>query len=96
MPQSSSGCSIATHPGDAGNKTILYVYDEHHRDDRRNLGTGRSRNTHTRLLLGARRSGPLGAETLPLDLMRLENVRSFASAVDRELGSPQINSLVPN
>jgi NAD(P)-dependent dehydrogenase (short-subunit alcohol dehydrogenase family) len=51
---------------------------------------------NTRLLLGARRRGPLGAETLPLDLMRLENVRSFASAVDRELGPAQINSLVLN
>jgi NAD(P)-dependent dehydrogenase (short-subunit alcohol dehydrogenase family) len=51
---------------------------------------------NTRLLLGARRGGPLGAETLPLDLMRLENVRSFASAVDRELGPAQINSLVLN
>jgi hypothetical protein len=28
--------------------------------------------------------------------MRLENVRSFASAVDRELGPAQINSLVLN
>jgi NAD(P)-dependent dehydrogenase (short-subunit alcohol dehydrogenase family) len=51
---------------------------------------------NTRLLRGARRGGPLGAETLPLDLMRLENVRSFASAVDRELGPAQINSLVLN
>jgi NAD(P)-dependent dehydrogenase (short-subunit alcohol dehydrogenase family) len=51
---------------------------------------------NTRLLLGARRRGPLGAETLPLDLMCLENVRSFASAVDRELGPAQINSLVLN
>ena len=52
---------------------------------------------NTRLLLGARRGGgPLGAETLPLDLTRLENVRSFASAVDRELGPAQINSLVLN
>jgi hypothetical protein len=48
------------------------------------------------LLLAARRGGPLGAETLPLDLMRLENVRSFASAVDRKLGPAQINSLVLN
>lgn len=51
---------------------------------------------NTRLLLGARRSGPLGAETLLLDLMRLENVRSFASAVERKLGPAQINSLVLN
>jgi NAD(P)-dependent dehydrogenase (short-subunit alcohol dehydrogenase family) len=48
----------------------------------------------TRLLIGARRGGPLGAETLPLDLMRLENVRAFALAVGRELGPAQINSLV--
>src|SRR6202790_1267467 len=51
---------------------------------------------NTRLLLGARRGGPVGAETLPLDLMRLENVRAFALAVDRELGPAQINSLVLN
>ena len=47
-------------------------------------------------MLGARRGGPLGAETLPLDLMRLENVRSFASTVERELGPAQINSLMLN
>ena len=47
-------------------------------------------------MLGARRRGPLGAETLPLDLTRLENVRAFASAVDRKLGPGQINSLVLN
>lgn len=51
---------------------------------------------NTRLLLGARRGGPLGAETFPLDLMRLESVRSFASTVDRELGPAQIDSLVLN
>ena len=51
---------------------------------------------NTRLLLGARRGGPLGAETLPLDLMGLENVRSFASTVDRQLGPAQINALVLN
>ena len=51
---------------------------------------------NTRLLLGARRGGLLGAETFPLDLMRLESVRSFASTVDRELGPAQIDSLVLN
>jgi hypothetical protein len=50
------------------------------------------RTPNTRLLLGARRGGLLGAETLPLDLMRLENVRTFASAVDRKLGPAQINA----
>jgi NAD(P)-dependent dehydrogenase (short-subunit alcohol dehydrogenase family) len=51
---------------------------------------------NTRLLLGARRGELLGAETLPLDLMSLENVRSFASAVDKKLGPTQINALVLN
>jgi NAD(P)-dependent dehydrogenase (short-subunit alcohol dehydrogenase family) len=83
------------------NKTILY--DEHHRDDRRNLGIGRSRcqavhpdTQHAAVARSAPPGGPLGAEMLPLYLMRLENVRSFASAVDRELGPAQINSLVLN
>ena len=101
MPQSSSGCSIATHPGHAGNKTI--PYDEHHRDDRaeprdweKSLLRRFIQTPNTRLLLGARRGGLLGAETFPLDLMRLESVRSFASTVDRELGHAQIDSLVLN
>ena len=51
---------------------------------------------NTRLLLGARRGELLGAETLPLDLISLENVRTFASAVDRKLGPAQINALVLN
>jgi NAD(P)-dependent dehydrogenase (short-subunit alcohol dehydrogenase family) len=51
---------------------------------------------NTRLLLGARRAGPPGAETIPLDLMRLESVRSFASTVGMELGSAQIEALVLN
>jgi NAD(P)-dependent dehydrogenase (short-subunit alcohol dehydrogenase family) len=51
---------------------------------------------NTRLLLGARRGGPPGAETFPLDLMRLENVRSFASTIAGELGPAQINTLVLN
>jgi NAD(P)-dependent dehydrogenase (short-subunit alcohol dehydrogenase family) len=51
-------------------------------------------NTQHAAVARSARGGPLGAETLPLDLMRLENVRSFASAVDRELGPAQINALV--
>lgn len=54
------------------------------------------RTPDTRLLLGARRAGPPGAKTIPLDLMRLENVRSFASTVGTELGSAQIDALVLN
>ena len=51
---------------------------------------------NTRLLLGARRAGPPGARTLSLDLMRLQNVRTFALALEAELGSAQINALVLN
>jgi NAD(P)-dependent dehydrogenase (short-subunit alcohol dehydrogenase family) len=51
---------------------------------------------NTRLLLGARRAGPPGARTLSLDLMRLQNVRTFALALETELGSAQINALVLN
>jgi NAD(P)-dependent dehydrogenase (short-subunit alcohol dehydrogenase family) len=54
------------------------------------------RTPDTRLLLGARRAGPPGAKTISLDLMRLENVRSFASTVGTELGSAQIDALVLN
>jgi NAD(P)-dependent dehydrogenase (short-subunit alcohol dehydrogenase family) len=51
---------------------------------------------NTRLLLGARRGGPPGAERHSLDLMRLESVRCFASMVGGELGPAQINALVLN
>jgi len=54
------------------------------------------RTPNTRLLLGARRAGPPGARTLSLDLMRLQNVRTFALALEAELGSAQINALVLN
>jgi NAD(P)-dependent dehydrogenase (short-subunit alcohol dehydrogenase family) len=50
----------------------------------------------TRLLLGARRPGPPAAETLPLDLTRLDSVRSFAAAVGERLGATQIDALVLN
>jgi 2-alkyl-3-oxoalkanoate reductase len=50
----------------------------------------------TRLLLGARRAGPPGAETLELDLARLDSVRSFAARVRERLGGDDIDALVLN
>jgi NAD(P)-dependent dehydrogenase (short-subunit alcohol dehydrogenase family) len=50
----------------------------------------------TRLLLGARRQGPPGTETLPLDLAHLDSVRSFAAAVGERLGATPIDALVLN
>jgi NAD(P)-dependent dehydrogenase (short-subunit alcohol dehydrogenase family) len=50
----------------------------------------------TRLLLGARRQGPPGTETLPLDLTHLDSVRSFAAAVGERLGATPIDALVLN
>jgi NAD(P)-dependent dehydrogenase (short-subunit alcohol dehydrogenase family) len=50
----------------------------------------------TRLLLGAREAGPHGAETLALDMVRLDNVRSFASAVIERLGRAEIDVLLLN
>jgi NAD(P)-dependent dehydrogenase (short-subunit alcohol dehydrogenase family) len=51
---------------------------------------------NTRVLLGARRNGPPVAETLPLDLTQLDNVRSFASAVCHQLGTTEIDALALN
>jgi NAD(P)-dependent dehydrogenase (short-subunit alcohol dehydrogenase family) len=51
----------------------------------------------TRLLLGARRPDPTAAaETLPLDLTRLDSVRAFAAAVSQRLGTTPIDALVLN
>jgi NAD(P)-dependent dehydrogenase (short-subunit alcohol dehydrogenase family) len=50
----------------------------------------------TRLLLGARRPGPPAAETIPLDLAYLDNVRSFAAAVGGRLDAIPIDALVLN
>jgi NAD(P)-dependent dehydrogenase (short-subunit alcohol dehydrogenase family) len=50
----------------------------------------------TRLLLGARRPGPPAAETIPLDLAYLDNVRSFAAAVGERLDAIPIDALVLN
>ncbi|WP_432049841.1 SDR family NAD(P)-dependent oxidoreductase [Verrucosispora sp. NA02020] len=50
----------------------------------------------TRLLLGARGAGPAGVETYPLDLARLDSVRSFVAAVRDRLGSTAVDALVLN
>lgn len=49
-----------------------------------------------RVLLGARGQGPSGAETLDLDLARLDSVRSFAWTVVDRLGTAEIDALVLN
>jgi NAD(P)-dependent dehydrogenase (short-subunit alcohol dehydrogenase family) len=54
------------------------------------------RSPDTRLLLGARGTGPKEAEMLPLDLARLDEVRSFASTVQARLESGGIDALVLN
>ncbi|MBF9131871.1 SDR family NAD(P)-dependent oxidoreductase [Plantactinospora sp. S1510] len=51
-----------------------------------------AREPGTRVLLGARTKGPVGVETLPLDLARLDSVRSFASALE----AAEIHALVLN
>ncbi len=51
---------------------------------------------NTRLLLGVRRAGPPGVETLPLDLTQLDQVRAFSAAVGQKLGATEINALVLN
>ena len=50
----------------------------------------------TRILLGARGNGPKDVETLPLDLTKLDSVRSFAAEVCNRLGSDEIDVLVFN
>ncbi len=49
-----------------------------------------------RLLVGARGTGPAGAESLPLDLARFASVRSFAADVEGWLGEARIDGLVLN
>jgi NAD(P)-dependent dehydrogenase (short-subunit alcohol dehydrogenase family) len=51
---------------------------------------------NTRVLLGARRNGPPGVETLELELTRLDSVRSFALKVCDRLGATAIDALVLN
>src|SRR4029453_2561221 len=50
----------------------------------------------TRLLLGGRRPGPPAAETLPLDLARLDRVRSFSAAGVERPGANPIAAVVHN
>ena len=49
-----------------------------------------------RVLLGARSTPPAGIQTLPLDLARLDSVRTFATAVIDRLGGAPIDALVLN
>ncbi|MER5457597.1 SDR family NAD(P)-dependent oxidoreductase [Micromonospora sp. NPDC002389] len=49
-----------------------------------------------RMLLGVRGAGPAGVETYPLDLARLDSVRSFAATVRDRLGSTEVDALVLN
>jgi NAD(P)-dependent dehydrogenase (short-subunit alcohol dehydrogenase family) len=48
------------------------------------------------LLLGARGHGPYAAPSLPLDLTKLDDVRAFATKVERRLGAATIDALVLN
>jgi NAD(P)-dependent dehydrogenase (short-subunit alcohol dehydrogenase family) len=48
------------------------------------------------LLLGARGNGSYGAPSLPLDLTKLDDVRAFATMVERGLGEATIDALVLN
>jgi NAD(P)-dependent dehydrogenase (short-subunit alcohol dehydrogenase family) len=54
------------------------------------------RQGDTRVILGARGTGPEGAETVPLDLASLESVRTFATAVTQRLEGARIDMLVLN
>jgi NAD(P)-dependent dehydrogenase (short-subunit alcohol dehydrogenase family) len=53
-------------------------------------------SSDVRLVLGARGEGPPRAQTLALDLARLESVRAFAAAVGKQLGPAGIHALVLN
>jgi NAD(P)-dependent dehydrogenase (short-subunit alcohol dehydrogenase family) len=48
------------------------------------------------VLLGARGAGPFNAPSLPVDLTRLDGVRSFAASVEHRLGTSTIAALVLN
>lgn len=50
----------------------------------------------TRLIMGGRSSGPIGATMFPLDLTRLADVRSFATQVIEVLGESKIDALIMN
>lgn len=54
-----------------------------------------SSSDHVRLILGARKA-PVVGESVPLDLMELDSVRSFAAAVRERLGGAPVDVLVLN
>jgi NAD(P)-dependent dehydrogenase (short-subunit alcohol dehydrogenase family) len=51
---------------------------------------------NTKLILGARDSKNASIETLPLDLARLSNVRSFVQSLTKKLGGTKIDTLIMN
>jgi NAD(P)-dependent dehydrogenase (short-subunit alcohol dehydrogenase family) len=53
-------------------------------------------NPDTKLILGARDAKSSSLETLPLDLARLANVRSFVQALTKKLDGAKIDSLIMN
>jgi NAD(P)-dependent dehydrogenase (short-subunit alcohol dehydrogenase family) len=53
-------------------------------------------NPNTRLILGARDNKNSSIETLPLDLVRLSNVRSFVQSLTKKLDGAKIDSLIMN
>ncbi|MDP3737477.1 MAG: SDR family NAD(P)-dependent oxidoreductase [Hyphomonadaceae bacterium] len=54
------------------------------------------RDRDVRVLVGARGADPSDGDRFPLDLGRLENVRSFASIIERARGETAIDALVLN
>jgi NAD(P)-dependent dehydrogenase (short-subunit alcohol dehydrogenase family) len=55
-----------------------------------------SNTPNTRLILGARDNKNVSIETLPLDLARLSNVRSFVQSLTRKLDGTKIDILIMN
>ena len=51
---------------------------------------------NTKLILGARDNKNSSIETLPLDLARLSNVRSFVQSLERKLNGTKIDILIMN
>ena len=51
---------------------------------------------NTKLILGARENKNLSIDTLPLDLARLSNVRSFVQSLTKKLDGTKIDSLIMN
>src|ERR1700684_2058498 len=51
---------------------------------------------NTKLILGARDNRNSSIETLPLDLARLSNVRSFVQSLEKKLNATKIDILIMN